>query len=81
MSDAEIVALWVHGLLVAYFLWRFIRFRFAASLGVAMLPLGWVALSLSVETFARDAVLLFGAASGAVLLVLVLLADRGDVRR
>jgi hypothetical protein len=71
----------VHAAVFLYFLWRFIRFRYPASLGVALLPVGWIAFALRVETFAREALLWAGAGCGFVLLVLVLRADRGDVRR
>lgn len=78
---AESVALAVNAALCLYFAGRFARFRFPASLGVAFLPVGWIVFALDVETFAREVLLWVAAGAGFVLLVLVLAADRGDVRR
>lgn len=81
MSPADVGLLLVYGAVVAYFVSRFLRHRVAASLGVALLPSGWIALALGLQTSALEGVKWVGIGAGVALLVLVLQADRGDKQR
>lgn len=76
------VLLAVYAGTVLYFLRRFLQRRRWASLGVAMLPLGWVVVAIEGTLHMRAAmeVKLVGAALGLLLLWLVLSADRGKER-
>ena len=78
MSPADVGLLFVYGAVVAYFVSRYLRHRVAASLGVALLPSGWIALALGLQTSVLEQVKWAGVGAGIVLLVLVLQADRGD---
>ena len=76
MSPADVGLLLVYGGVVAYFASRFLRFRMWPSLGVALLPSGWIVVALLREP--PEPLKWCGIALGAALLVLVLHADRGD---
>lgn len=47
MAPADVALLVVYAFVVIYFLRRFFRFRKWPSLGIALLPTGWVLLALS----------------------------------
>lgn len=81
MAPADLALLFVYGAVIIYFVGRWVRFRVAASLGVALLPMGWIVLALHAFAPVESAVKWAGVGAGLALLVLVLQADRGDTRR
>lgn len=77
MSPADFALLVVYGGVVVYFLRRFVVYRRWPSLGVALLPCGWIVVAVAgVQTFA--AVKWAGVGAGLLLLGLVLDADRSE---
>lgn len=77
VAAADLALLLVYGGVVVYFLRRFVVFRRWPSLGVALLPCGWIVVAVAgVRTFA--AVKWAGVAAGLLLLGLVLEADRSE---
>jgi hypothetical protein len=47
VEAADVALLLVYAFVVVYFLRRFVRYRKLPSLGIALLPTGWVLLALS----------------------------------
>lgn len=81
MEAADVAILVVYAFVVGYFLRRFWRFRKPPSLGIALLPIGWVLLALH-HRIMRDELLALkwgGVLLGVALIVSVTHADRtGD---
>lgn len=79
---ASVGLLLVYGAVVLFFLYRFARHRRPPSVGVALLPGGWITLALWRLALITSAVLELiawcGVVAGAVLLHLVVVAERVD---
>ncbi|MCC6178799.1 MAG: hypothetical protein WAZ94_15315 [Phycisphaerales bacterium] len=82
VTTADVAILLVYGGVMAYFVSRFARFWRWPSLGVAMLPIGWVLLALEEHAAERvvDATKWAGVGAGLLLLFMVLAADRSETR-
>ena len=82
MESADVALLCVYAFVVVYFLRRFMRFRKLPSLGIALLPTGWVLLALSSGIPSDDlrAMKWLGVALGVLLIASVTHADRTEAR-
>lgn len=80
MEAADVALLLTFGAVVSYFLNRLFRLRRLPSLGVALLPTGWILVALegAMAERAVGAVKWTGVALGLFVLGLVLSADRHD---
>jgi hypothetical protein len=82
MTISEASLLVVHGGVVSYFLQRFVRYRRWASIGVALLPLGWICVvaQKGLGPMGEELMRWFGVVLGAFLLVMVITTDRHDLK-
>lgn len=83
MALADLALLVVYLCVVVYFLQRFSRFRKPPSLGIALLPTGWLILALAHDLNRPIMVTLkwVGVLIGVALLASVIYADRSEKRR
>lgn len=77
---ADVLLLIVYSAVAIYFVGRYARFRKLPSLGIALLPAGWILIGIRGMTGGPIPVTikLLGAAAGILLLASVLMADRRD---
>lgn len=80
MAPADTALVAVYAFIALYFLRRFIRYRKWPSLGIALMPMGWIALALQGRMLAPalDGVKWIGVGLGVALIVSVTMADRGE---
>lgn len=78
---ADVGLLLVYGGVILFFVLRYVRFRKAPSIGVALLPLGWIFLALinlQILSGTDGLVSWCGVVIGCFLLVSVLRAEREE---
>lgn len=78
MASADIAVILVYAFVSLYFLSRFLVYRKWPSLGIALMPMGWITLALAsqIQPPALEGVKWTGVGLGVALIVSVLLADR-----
>lgn len=83
MAPADVALMIVYAFVVIYFLRRFFRYRKWPSLGIALLPTGWVLLALSSGIQPDDLTTMkwCGVVLGVALIASVTHADSTERRR
>jgi hypothetical protein len=75
----------IYGAVIFFFLYRYAVHRQLASVGIALLPIGWIALALwRLQLFSDGSLALIawaGVLIGAFLLTVVVRTDRNDPAR